>query len=104
MSGAGPARQQFQAEQKMDQRQKVLGIARGVPRVRACRSLGYVRHAVIDFIVDNSYSLEYGAREVKRFIKREVTAKIASCKLGEARYSKFKSLFKDGELFIEGEE
>jgi ATP-dependent Clp protease ATP-binding subunit ClpA len=59
---------------------------------------------LVDYIVDNSYSLEYGAREVRRFIKREVTSKIASCKLSSTRYSKFKSLFKDGELFIEGDE
>ena len=59
---------------------------------------------LVDHIITNSYSMEYGARAVKRYIKQEVTSKIAICKLSGTRYSKFKPLFKKGELFVEGDE
>jgi MoxR-like ATPase len=43
--------------------------------------------ALLDFIVENGYSEEYGARNIKRFIKNEVATKVAQ-KLLERRLPK----------------
>ena len=38
---------------------------------------------LIDYIVDNGYSQEYGARNIKRFIKNEISAVVADCILNK---------------------
>jgi ATP-dependent Clp protease ATP-binding subunit ClpA len=38
---------------------------------------------LLDFIVENGYSNEYGARNIARFIKNNITVKIADAVLGK---------------------
>jgi ATP-dependent Clp protease ATP-binding subunit ClpA len=40
-------------------------------------------NALLDFIVENGYSNEYGARNIARFIKNNITVKIADAVLGK---------------------
>ena len=55
---------------------------------------------LINYILDGGYSPEYGARNVKRFIKQNVTLKIADRILGGEDKKVFKATFPKGELEI----
>ena len=63
------------------------------------------RHkALLDFIVENGYSEEYGARNIKRFIKNEVATVVAQALLERRLPSKKGDLYtpkiKDGKLSL----
>ena len=55
---------------------------------------------LVKYISDGGYSAEYGARNIKRFIKQHVTLKIADLILSGETKKKFKATFKKGELQI----
>ena len=56
---------------------------------------------LINYVVDNAYSAEYGARNLKRFIKKNITMKLADKILEGSTCTKFKAVFKNGNLFVE---
>jgi len=57
---------------------------------------------LVSHIVDNAYSTEYGARNIKRYIKQNVTLKLADEILSGSSSKLFKPKFKSGILQIEG--
>ena len=58
------------------------------------RNIPIKRHkALLDFIVKNGYSEEYGARNIKRFIKNEVATVIAQALLERRLPSKKGDLY-----------
>ena len=62
-----------------------------------------VTPSLVKYTVDNSFSTEYGARNIKRFIKNNVTIKIADIMLANTdRYNKFKPIIHNGDLEIQG--
>jgi len=64
-----------------------------------------VTKRLVDFAVSGGYSQEYGARNLQRFIKTEITIKLANKILEEnTRYSEYKPVFTKGELSVEGYE
>ena len=56
---------------------------------------------LVSHIVDNAYSVEYGARNIKRYIKQNVTLKLADKILNGSEAKKFKPKFQQGELLVE---
>ena len=58
---------------------------------------------LVDYIVECSFSPEYGARNIKRFIRNHVTIKIAEKILEAGKTEKYKPVFVD-KKFISGEE
>lgn len=56
---------------------------------------------LVSYIVDNAYSPEYGARNIKRFIKQHVTLKLADKILNGSKADKFKPKFQQGKLQVE---
>lgn len=60
--------------------------------------------SLLDYVVKGGYSREYGARNVKRFIKSNITVKVAEVILEKRVPKKQGSMYspkiKDGELFI----
>ena len=58
---------------------------------------------LVDYIVDNSFSPEYGARNIKRFIRNHVTIKIAEKILEAGKTKTYKPVFAD-KKFISVEE
>lgn len=55
---------------------------------------------LVKYILEGGYSPEYGARNVKRFIKQNVTLKIADRILGGDKKKVFKATFPGGDLHI----
>lgn len=55
---------------------------------------------LVDYVVENAFSLEYGARNINRFIRNNITVKIADQILENSNYSSFKPIFKNNELFL----
>lgn len=55
----------------------------------------------IDYVVDNSFSEEYGARNIKRFIKNDVATKVADMILGNGTGDKYTPVITDGNLSLE---
>ena len=57
-----------------------------------------------DFVVDNAYSVEYGARNIARFIKNKITVKIADAVLNKKIPKKsggfYKAKIEDGEVVL----
>jgi ATP-dependent Clp protease ATP-binding subunit ClpA len=53
---------------------------------------------LVDYVVDNSFSLEYGARNIKRFIRNHVTIKIAEKILEDGKTLSYKPVFDDKKL------
>lgn len=54
---------------------------------------------LVDLIVDNSFSTEYGARNIKRYIKNNITSMMADVILEEGQLAKgYKPIVKKGEL------
>ena len=58
---------------------------------------------LVDYVVENSFSPEYGARNIKRFIRNNVTIKIAEKILEAGRTKTYKPVFVD-KKFISVEE
>jgi len=56
---------------------------------------------LVSHIVDNAYSPEYGARNIKRYIKQHVTLKLADKILNGSKADKFKPKFQQGKLQVE---
>jgi len=56
---------------------------------------------LVSHVVDNAYSPEYGARNIKRYIKQNVTLKLADKILNGSEAKKFKPKFQQGELLVE---
>tara|TARA_R100000458_G_scaffold14373_1_gene12163 strand:+ start:49 stop:1302 length:1254 start_codon:yes stop_codon:yes gene_type:complete len=56
---------------------------------------------LVSHIVDNAYSVEYGARNIKRYIKQNVTLKLADKILNGSEATKFKPKFQQGKLLVE---
>jgi ATP-dependent Clp protease ATP-binding subunit ClpA len=56
---------------------------------------------LVSHIVDNAYSPEYGARNIKRYIKQHVTLKLADKILNGSKADKFKPKFQQGKLKVE---
>ena len=56
---------------------------------------------LVSHVVDNAYSPEYGARNIKRYIKQNVTLKLADKILNGSEAKKFKPKFQEGELHVE---
>ena len=64
-----------------------------------------VTKKLVDFAVSGGYSQEYGARNLQRFIKTEITIKLANKILEEnTRYNEYKPVFTKGEFSVEGYE
>ena len=61
-----------------------------------------VTKKLVDFITENAFSEEFGARNIKRFIKNNISIKIADEILKGGSSTKYKPLFKRNE-FIGGE-
>lgn len=57
-----------------------------------------VNKKLVDFITDNAFSEEYGARNIKRFIKNIISIKIADEILKGDPAAKYKPLFKKNEF------
>ena len=57
---------------------------------------------LIDWIVEGGYSAEYGARNLKRFIRKNVTLKLADVILQGPKYSEYAPKIRDGELNLVG--
>tara|TARA_R110002074_G_scaffold105462_1_gene227801 strand:- start:320 stop:721 length:402 start_codon:yes stop_codon:yes gene_type:complete len=57
-----------------------------------------VNKKLVDFITDNAFSEEYGARNIKRFIKNIISIKIADEILKGDPATKYKPLFKKNEF------
>jgi len=57
---------------------------------------------LVDWIVEGGYSSEYGARNLKRFIRQNVTLKLADVILEGPKYSKYSPSILDGELKLDG--
>ena len=53
---------------------------------------------LLTYIVDNSFSVEYGARNIKRFIKNQVTLKLADKILSGETNKTYAPNFEGGEL------
>ena len=56
---------------------------------------------LVAHVVDNAYSPEYGARNIKRYIKQNVTLKLADKILNGSEAKQFKPKFQEGELQVE---
>ena len=56
---------------------------------------------LVSHVVDNAYSPEYGARNIKRYIKQNVTLKLADKILNGSEAKKFNPKFQAGELYVE---
>jgi ATP-dependent Clp protease ATP-binding subunit ClpA len=54
---------------------------------------------LVDYIVEGSFSLEYGARNIKRFIRSNVTIKLADKILEDGKGKMYKAVFKNKDLF-----
>jgi ATP-dependent Clp protease ATP-binding subunit ClpA len=57
---------------------------------------------LVDWIVEGGYSPEYGARNLKRFIRQNVTLKLADVILQGPKYSEYAPKIRDGELNLVG--
>ena len=57
-----------------------------------------VSKKLVDFITDHAFSEEYGARNIKRFIKNNISIKIADEILKGDTANKYKPLFKKNEF------
>ena len=57
---------------------------------------------LVSYVVNNSYSKEYGARNIKRFIKQNVTLQLADKILEGVKSEVFKPVFKNNVLEVEG--
>ena len=57
-----------------------------------------VTKKLVDYVVDGGFSEEYGARNIKRFIRNNITVKIAEKILETGKQGKYKSVFKKGDL------
>mgnify|MGYP003108388490 CR=1 FL=1 len=57
---------------------------------------------LVDYIVDGGYSTDYGARNLKRFIRKNVTLKLADAILEGPKCNKYTPTFKGGELYVSG--
>ena len=73
----------------------------------ALKGIPIKRHkCLLDYVVDNGYSEEYGARNIKRFIKNNVATKVAQSLLERRLPKKAGDLYTpkvvDNELFITG--
>tara|TARA_R110002012_G_scaffold130611_1_gene283121 strand:+ start:1476 stop:2726 length:1251 start_codon:yes stop_codon:yes gene_type:complete len=56
---------------------------------------------LVSHVVDNAYSPEYGARNIKRYIKQNITLKLADKILNGSEAKKFNPKFQSGELYVE---
>ena len=56
---------------------------------------------LVSHVVDNAYSPEYGARNIKRYIKQNVTLKLADKILNGSEAKTFNPKFQAGELYVE---
>ena len=56
---------------------------------------------LVSHVVDNAYSPEYGARNIKRYIKQNVTLKLADKILNGSEAKKFNPKFQSGKLYVE---
>jgi len=57
---------------------------------------------LINYVVEGGYSPEYGARNLKRFIRKHVTLKLADAILEGPKCEKYTPTFQDGELYVSG--
>ena len=54
---------------------------------------------LVDYIVDGAFSPEYGARNIKRFIRNHITIRIADRILEQGKGKTYKATFKNNDLF-----
>ena len=72
--------------------------ARKIARLRLRELPLSITKKLIDYVVNESFSIEYGARNIKRYIKNNISTKIADHILsGEKKYT-FKPLFERNKL------
>tara|TARA_R110000824_G_scaffold100661_1_gene239242 strand:+ start:476 stop:1723 length:1248 start_codon:yes stop_codon:yes gene_type:complete len=57
---------------------------------------------LVNYVVEGGYSEEYGARNLKRFIRKNVTLKLADAILEGPKREKYIPTFQDGELYVSG--
>ena len=55
---------------------------------------------LVDFVVEGAFSPEYGARNIKRFIRNNVTIRLADTILKDGRKELYKCSFKDNALCV----
>ena len=59
---------------------------------------------IVDYIVDQSYSVEYGARNIARFIKNKITTKVADAilnkKVPKKKGSFYKAKIEENEIVL----
>lgn len=65
-----------------------------------------ISDSLLDYVVSNCYSVEYGVRELKRFIKNNVALPIAEAILNSpvppSKGDKYQVSFKEGKLVVDG--
>lgn len=57
---------------------------------------------LIDYVVEGGHSPEYGARHLKRFIRKNVTLKLADAILKGPKCARYTPTFRGGQLFVSG--
>lgn len=76
--------------------------AEAITRLNLAKLPIKITKKLVSHIVDNAYSREYGARNIKRYIKQNVTLKLADKILSGCPSKVYKPKFKSGVLQIEG--
>ena len=76
--------------------------AKEITRLNLAKLPIKITKKLVSHIVDNSYSPEYGARNIKRYIKKNVTLKLADKILSGCPSKVYKPKFKSGVLQMEG--
>ena len=75
--------------------------AENITKLNLCNLPIKITKKLVAHVVDNAYSPEYGARNIKRYIKQNVTLKLADKILNGSEAKKFKPKFQQGELLVE---
>ena len=76
--------------------------AEGITKLNLQRLPIKITKKLVSHIVDKAYSEEYGARNIKRYIKQNVTLKLADKILSGEEYKLFTPIFSNNEFTVKG--
>ena len=76
--------------------------AEGITKLNLQRLPIKITKKLVSHIVDKAYSEEYGARNIKRYIKQNVTLKLADKILSGEEYKLFTPIFSNDEFTVKG--
>jgi ATP-dependent Clp protease ATP-binding subunit ClpC len=76
--------------------------AEGITKLNLQRLPIKITKKLVSHIVDKAYSEEYGARNIKRYIKQNVTLKLADKILSGEEYKLFTPVFSNDEFTVKG--